>query len=122
MSIKIQISIFLFVCIFDFVKLIGDHFFCLQFFIDPAKVLPLKRFLPQPPGQKGDKKRGGGGGGRGRGGFGGGRGGGGGRGRGGFGGGRGGGGGGGRGGGGRFGGGVGGRGGSNRGRGGFTRR
>ncbi|KAI5636000.1 gar1/Naf1 RNA binding region domain-containing protein [Phthorimaea operculella] len=81
-----------------------------QFYIDPAKLLPLKRFLPQPPGAK----RGGGGrGGRGGGGRGG-RGGGGGFGRGGGGGGfgRGGGGGfGGRGGGGRGGGGFGGRGG-----------
>ncbi|KAM3959140.1 gar1 ribonucleoprotein [Aphomia sociella] len=48
-----------------------------QFFIDPAKLLPLKRFLPQPPGAKR------GGGGRGRGGPRGGRGGGGGFGRGG---------------------------------------
>ncbi|CAH0726361.1 unnamed protein product, partial [Brenthis ino] len=82
-----------------------------QFFIDPAKLLPLKRFLPQPPGAKrgggGRGGRGGGGfggrGGRGGGGFGG-RGGGGFGGRGGGGGGRGGGGFGGRGGGGGFGG------------------
>ncbi|CAG9784722.1 unnamed protein product [Diatraea saccharalis] len=49
-----------------------------QFFIDPAKLLPLKRFLPQPPGVKrGGGGRGGRGGPRGgRGGFGGGRGGG----------------------------------------------
>ncbi|CAG4972620.1 H/ACA ribonucleoprotein complex subunit 1 [Colias croceus] len=67
-----------------------------QFFIDPAKLLPLKRFLPQPPGAKrggggrgGRGGRGGGGGGFGRGGRGGGfnRGGGGGFGRGGGGGG-----------------------------------
>ncbi|KAK7597835.1 hypothetical protein V9T40_010060 [Parthenolecanium corni] len=93
-----------------------------KFFIDPAKVLPLKRFMPQPPGQKGEKRGGGGGrGGRGRGGggsrFGGNRGGGmggGGRGRGGGGGG-----------GGRFGGGGGGGrfgGGGGRGRGNFSRR
>ncbi|CAH0404562.1 unnamed protein product [Chilo suppressalis] len=100
-----------------------------QFFIDPAKLLPLKRFLPQPPGAKrGGGGRGGRGGPRGGrggfggrgggGGFGGGRGGGGGFGRGGSGGrgggfGRGGGGGygGGRGGGGRGGGFRGGRGG-----------
>lgn len=98
-----------------------------QFFIDPAKLLPLKRFLPQPPGAKrgGRGGRGGGGrggGGRGGGGFGGrgggGRGGGGFGGRGGgggFGGGRGGGGFGGRGGGGGFGRGGGGRGGGFRG-------
>ncbi|XP_028176259.1 probable H/ACA ribonucleoprotein complex subunit 1 [Ostrinia nubilalis] len=78
-----------------------------QFFIDPAKLLPLKRFLPQPPGAKR-------GGGRGRGGP-----------RGGFGGRGGGGGFGGRGGGGGFGGrggggGFGGRGGGGRG-GGFNR-
>ncbi|XP_041977532.1 probable H/ACA ribonucleoprotein complex subunit 1 [Aricia agestis] len=76
-----------------------------QFYIDPAKLLPLKRFLPQPPGAKrggggrGGPRGGRGGGGRGGGGFG--RGGGGGFGRGG--GGRGGGGGFGRGGGGGFG-------------------
>ncbi|XP_046682766.1 probable H/ACA ribonucleoprotein complex subunit 1 [Homalodisca vitripennis] len=79
----------------------------LKLFIDPAKLLPLKRFLPQPPGAKrGGGGRGGPRGGRGRGGFGG-------RGGGGFGG-RGGGGFGGRGGGGfggRGGGGFGGRGG-----------
>ncbi|CAG5048136.1 unnamed protein product [Parnassius apollo] len=51
-----------------------------QFFIDPAKLLPLKRFLPQPPGAKRGVGRGGprggrgggfnrGGGGRGGGGF-----------------------------------------------------
>ncbi|XP_076249258.1 gar1 ribonucleoprotein [Calliopsis andreniformis] len=34
-----------------------------KLFIDPAKLLPLQRFLPKPPGA--DKKRGGGGGGRG---------------------------------------------------------
>ncbi|XP_076877134.1 H/ACA ribonucleoprotein complex subunit 1 [Brachyhypopomus gauderio] len=99
-----------------------------KFYIDPAKLLPLQKFLPRPPGEKGPARggrgrgggrgggfrggRGGGGfGGRGGGNFGGGRGGGGfggGRGGGGFGGGRGGGGfGGGRGGGG-FGGGRGG--------------
>ncbi|CAH2105096.1 unnamed protein product [Euphydryas editha] len=43
-----------------------------QFFIDPAKLLPLKRFLPQPPGAKRGGGRGGrggrGGGGRGGGG------------------------------------------------------
>lgn len=54
-----------------------------QFFIDPAKLLPLKRFLPQPPGAKrgggGRGGRGGGRGGGGRGGGGFGRGGGGGR-------------------------------------------
>lgn len=45
-----------------------------QLFIDPAKLLPLQRFLPKPPGSV--QKRGGrGGGGRGGGGFGGGRGG-----------------------------------------------
>ncbi|OWR48234.1 H/ACA ribonucleoprotein complex subunit 1 [Danaus plexippus] len=44
-----------------------------QFFIDPAKLLPLKRFLPQPPGAKRGGGRGGGGrGGRGGGGRGGG--------------------------------------------------
>uniref|UniRef100_A0AAY4C7A8 H/ACA ribonucleoprotein complex subunit n=1 Tax=Denticeps clupeoides TaxID=299321 RepID=A0AAY4C7A8_9TELE len=70
-----------------------------KFYIDPAKLLPLQRFLPRPPGEKGPPRGGRGGfrggrGGRG-GGFGGGRGGGGfggGRGGGGFGGGRGGGG------------------------------
>lgn len=47
-----------------------------KLFIDPGKLLPLQRFLPKPPGQKGPKrgggvqKRGGGGGrGGGRGGF-----------------------------------------------------
>ncbi|XP_046705405.1 H/ACA ribonucleoprotein complex subunit 1 [Silurus meridionalis] len=59
-----------------------------KFYIDPAKLLPLQRFLPRPPGEKGPPRGGRGGGGRG-GGFRGGRGGGG---RGGFGGGRGGGG------------------------------
>lgn len=41
----------------------------LQFYIDPAKLLPLQRFLPRPPGEKGPPRgRGGGrGGGRGRG-------------------------------------------------------
>ncbi|XP_075959334.1 H/ACA ribonucleoprotein complex subunit 1 [Anarhichas minor] len=74
-----------------------------KFYIDPMKLLPLQRFLPRPPGEKGPPRggRGGRGGGRGGGfrggrggGFGGGRGGGfgGGRGGGGFGGGRGGGG------------------------------
>ena len=56
-----------------------------KLFIDPAKLLPLQRFMPQPPKpkigkKKGDKsgaKEGGGGFGGGRGGFGGGRGGGG---------------------------------------------
>ncbi|EEB16508.1 conserved hypothetical protein [Pediculus humanus corporis] len=48
-------------------------------YIDPAKILPLSRFLPKPPGQKGPKRGGGGGGGGGRGGRGGRRGGGGGR-------------------------------------------
>lgn len=41
-----------------------------KLYIDPAKLLPLQRFLPKPPGQKGSGgvgKRGGGGG-RGRGG------------------------------------------------------
>ncbi|KAM6400551.1 H/ACA ribonucleoprotein complex subunit 1 isoform 2-T2 [Pluvialis apricaria] len=56
-----------------------------KFYIDPAKLLPLQRFLPRPPGEKGAPRgagRGGRGGGRGagrgggRGGFGGGRGGG----------------------------------------------
>ncbi|KAM4899922.1 H/ACA ribonucleoprotein complex subunit 1 [Sylvia borin] len=47
-----------------------------KFYIDPAKLLPLQRFLPRPPGEKG-APRGGGRGGRGGGrGFGGGRGGG----------------------------------------------
>jgi len=34
----------------------------LQLFIDPAKLLPLARFLPRPPGQKpvGQRGRGGG--------------------------------------------------------------
>ncbi|OCT97124.1 H/ACA ribonucleoprotein complex subunit 1 [Xenopus laevis] len=80
-----------------------------KFFIDPAKLLPLQRFLPRPPGEKGPPRGGGrgagrgGGRGRGGGGFRGGRGGGFGGGRGGgFGGGRGGGFGGGRGGGGGF--------------------
>lgn len=36
----------------------------LQFYIDPAKLLPLQRFLPRPPGEKG-APRGGGRGGRG---------------------------------------------------------
>ncbi|KAI5067848.1 hypothetical protein GOP47_0016193 [Adiantum capillus-veneris] len=45
-----------------------------KFFIDPAKLLPLQRFLPQPKGQAGTPS-GGGRGGRGRGGRGGGRGG-----------------------------------------------
>ncbi|XP_003744373.1 probable H/ACA ribonucleoprotein complex subunit 1 [Galendromus occidentalis] len=107
-----------------------------NFFIDPAKLLPLERFLPGAPQQRGGGRGGRGGrGGGGRGGFGGGRGGGfGGRGGGGFGGrggggfgGRGGGGFGGRGGGGGFGGGrggggrggFGGRGGGGRGRGGY---
>jgi len=36
-----------------------------QFFIDPAKLLPLARFLPRPPGQKPTGPRGGRGGGRG---------------------------------------------------------
>uniref|UniRef100_A0A803Q3P3 H/ACA ribonucleoprotein complex subunit n=1 Tax=Cannabis sativa TaxID=3483 RepID=A0A803Q3P3_CANSA len=40
-----------------------------KFYIDPAKLLPLARFLPQPKGQ-GFSGRGGGGRGRGRGGFG----------------------------------------------------
>nr|CAB3248271.1 H/ACA ribonucleoprotein complex subunit 1-like [Phallusia mammillata] len=65
-----------------------------KFFIDPAKLLPLQRFLPAPPGSVSKRGRGGprgGRGGRGRGGFGG-RGGGGFRGRGNFRGGRGGGG------------------------------
>lgn len=90
-----------------------------KFFIDPAKLLPLERFLPKPKGAAGAGGRGGRGGrGGGRGGFrGGGRGGGfGGRGGGGFGG-RGGGGFGGRG-----GGGFGGRGGGGRGGGGFRGR
>ncbi|XP_055917907.1 probable H/ACA ribonucleoprotein complex subunit 1 [Eupeodes corollae] len=97
-----------------------------KLFIDPQKLLPIKRFLPQPPQAKGAKKKGPGGGvgggrgGGGRGGFGRGGGGGGGRGfgrGGGGGGGRGGGGGGfGRGGGGGFG--RGGGGGGGRGRGG----
>ena len=46
-----------------------------QLFIDPAKLLPLSRFLPQPPGAKrggGGRGRGGGRGGGGRGGRGGG--------------------------------------------------
>lgn len=46
----------------------------LQLFIDPAKLLPLHRFLPKPPQPKGPKKKGppgGVGGGGGRGGFGG---------------------------------------------------
>uniref|UniRef100_A0A8B9S920 H/ACA ribonucleoprotein complex subunit n=1 Tax=Apteryx owenii TaxID=8824 RepID=A0A8B9S920_APTOW len=64
-----------------------------KFYIDPAKLLPLQRFLPRPPGEKGPPRGGGRGGrggrGGGRGGFRGGRGGG----RGGFRGGRGGGGG-----------------------------
>ncbi|XP_053601468.1 probable H/ACA ribonucleoprotein complex subunit 1 [Plodia interpunctella] len=85
-----------------------------QFFIDPAKLLPLKRFLPQPPGAK----RGGGGRGGPRGGRGGGFGG---RGGGGFGGRGGGGGGFNRGGGGRGGFNRGGGGGFNRGGGGFNR-
>ncbi|XP_074849548.1 H/ACA ribonucleoprotein complex subunit 1 [Carettochelys insculpta] len=38
-----------------------------KFYIDPAKLLPLQRFLPRPPGEKGGP-RGGGRGGRGRGG------------------------------------------------------
>ncbi|KAH1170150.1 H/ACA ribonucleoprotein complex subunit 1-like [Mauremys mutica] len=38
-----------------------------KFYIDPAKLLPLQRFLPRPPGEKG-APRGGGRGGRGRGG------------------------------------------------------
>ncbi|XP_043919380.1 H/ACA ribonucleoprotein complex subunit 1 [Protopterus annectens] len=38
-----------------------------KFYIDPAKLLPLQRFLPRPPGEKGPP-RGGGRGGRGRGG------------------------------------------------------
>ncbi|XP_059673711.1 H/ACA ribonucleoprotein complex subunit 1 [Gavia stellata] len=46
-----------------------------KFYIDPAKLLPLQRFLPRPPGEKG-APRGGGRGGRGGGRFGGGRGGG----------------------------------------------
>ena len=74
-----------------------------QLFIDPAKLLPLSRFLPQPPGAKKIGGRGGRGGGRGRGGP---------RGGGGFRGGRGGP----RGGGGRGGGGFRGRGGGGRGR------
>lgn len=104
-------------------------FLCvIQLFIDPAKLLPISRFLPKPPAPKGPKRKGPGGGGDGgrggRGGFGGrggGRGGGGfrggagGRGGGGFGGGRGGGGRGAPGGGGR---GFGGRGGGGRGAGG----
>lgn len=102
-----------------------------KLFIDPAKLLPLQRFLPKAPGsvQKGRGRGGGRGGAGGRGGFGGRGGGGGGRGGGGFGGGRGGGGrggsfGGGRGGGGRFSGGGGGgfgRGGGGRGGGGRGR-
>ncbi|KAK3760691.1 hypothetical protein RRG08_010664 [Elysia crispata] len=43
-----------------------------KFYIDPAKLLPLSRFLPKPAGQRGAGKRGGRGsdrGGRGRGGF-----------------------------------------------------
>uniref|UniRef100_A0A8D0GNY1 H/ACA ribonucleoprotein complex subunit n=1 Tax=Sphenodon punctatus TaxID=8508 RepID=A0A8D0GNY1_SPHPU len=57
-----------------------------KFYIDPAKLLPLQRFLPRPPGEKGPPRgggrggrggRGGGRGGRGGGGFRGGRGGGG---------------------------------------------
>ena len=47
----------------------------LQFYIDPYKLLPLQRFLPRPPGEKGPP-RGGGRGGRGGGGGRGGRGGG----------------------------------------------
>ena len=42
-----------------------------QFYIDPYKLLPLQRFLPRPPGEKGPPRgggRGGQGGGRGRGG------------------------------------------------------
>lgn len=85
-----------------------------KLFIDPAKLLPLQRFLPKPPGAPTVKRLGGGRGGGGRGGFGG-RGGSGGRGgRGGFGGG-------GRGGGGRGGFGGGGRGGFGGGRGGGGR-
>ncbi|KAF4094123.1 hypothetical protein AMELA_G00009500, partial [Ameiurus melas] len=49
-----------------------------KFYVDPAKLLPLQRFLPRPPGEKGPPRGGRGGGGRG-GGFRGGRGGGGGR-------------------------------------------
>ncbi|XP_060520490.1 probable H/ACA ribonucleoprotein complex subunit 1 [Cylas formicarius] len=93
-----------------------------KLYIDPAKLLPLQRFLPRAPGSVQKKPRGGGGGrggrGGGRGGFGGGRGGGGRGGRGGGFGGRGGFGGGGRGGGGRGGGGGGG---FNRNSGGFNR-
>ncbi|XP_049642506.1 H/ACA ribonucleoprotein complex subunit 1 [Suncus etruscus] len=50
-----------------------------KFYIDPYKLLPLQRFLPRPPGEKGPPRggRGGGGGGRGGGGRGAGRGGGG---------------------------------------------
>lgn len=32
--------------------------FNLQLFIDPAKLLPLNRFLPRPPQPKGPKKKG----------------------------------------------------------------
>lgn len=32
--------------------------FGLQLFIDPAKLLPLNRFLPKPPQPKGPKKKG----------------------------------------------------------------
>lgn len=55
--------------------------FNFQFYIDPYKLLPLQRFLPRPPGEKGPPRgggaggRGGRGGGRGGGGRGGGRGG-----------------------------------------------
>ncbi|XP_052005171.1 H/ACA ribonucleoprotein complex subunit 1 [Xyrauchen texanus] len=86
-----------------------------KFYIDPMKLLPLQRFLPRPPGEKGPSRGGRGGGGRG-GGFRGGRGGGG------FRGGRGGGGFGGRGGGGFGGGGRGGGGGFRGGRGGGSGR
>jgi len=41
---------------------------CLQLFIDPAKLLPLARFLPRPPGEKprGGQRGGRGAGGRGK--------------------------------------------------------
>jgi len=38
----------------------------LQLFIDPAKLLPLARFLPRPPGEKPRGQWGGRGGGRGK--------------------------------------------------------
>uniref|UniRef100_A0A673GAS3 H/ACA ribonucleoprotein complex subunit n=1 Tax=Sinocyclocheilus rhinocerous TaxID=307959 RepID=A0A673GAS3_9TELE len=42
-----------------------------KFFIDPMKLMPLQRFLPRPPGEKGPPRGGRGGNGGGRGGFGG---------------------------------------------------